>query len=189
MSQLQEVFVSLVINKHNIQTMHWNNYGLDFDPTHEKLDEYIDKLEEYIDEVAEMLKMCNERTLSLSNCIKVADESSIIFLVLDDDKLFNTSDVWVNCKRIFDNLLTVYENIVKCERYPSDIVSELEDHLYWIRKENKFKLEQRIKNSFTPEATYQSPETNEPIEDEDEDMYEVEDDQQVLHSDEVDDED
>lgn len=196
MSKMKDLFVSLVLNKHNLQIMHWNCFGVDFDPTHEKLAQYIDQLDTYIDEVAEMLKMCGEAPLSLTECVEYAQASDVAYIVLPNTD-YCARAIWANCKSIFESLTNIYLSISDSD-YPRDIVSKLDEHCYWFRLEGVYKGTARLKEvSCEPDATeevQEAPPEDLPPQAEAEEIpaspstpeYEDDSEKEVLHDDDAD---
>lgn len=178
MTSLQNLFVGLVINKHNIQILHWNTAGVDFDPVHEKLADYISQFEEYIDEVAESARMNGETVFNFANVYANAESADTNFLMLDDTALYYSAAIWSNCETIFNGIMELYDAAIKDESLPSDVVSKLEEHQYWFRLENRFKNDSRIASS-TPSLQSEPYEDDAPVEDHMDDAGMVYDDDDV----------
>ena len=146
MCNLENIFAGLILYRHNIQLMHWNTIGCDFDPAHEKLGDYVDTLNDYIDEVAEIMKMLDCRPMCLEHVLEcVKNTKSADFLYLDGDTDFTSQAIWENVSTMFKGMVELYENTISLESFPGDIVSKLQEHQHWFRVEGIYKGNARLK--------------------------------------------
>lgn len=140
---VERLFIATVINKHNIHMLHWNCTGKDFDPTHEKLNEYVSQMGGYVDEIAEIMKMFGGSPLSLLECVEKAKADDFQYICLTSSETFDSAGVWAQCNKIFDQMLNLYTEAA--DGAPTDISSKFDEHIYWYRLEGKYKGTSRTK--------------------------------------------
>ena len=147
---LKRLFAGLVVYNYNLKLLHWNCIGKHFDTVHELMDDYSSVTNNYIDEIAEIMKMFNVRPLCLECALKlIKEDNSHEFLYLACEENFDSKDVWKNVSIMFSSLINLYENTINCTEehntaLPGDVISKLQEHQYWFRKEYFYKIKARL---------------------------------------------
>ena len=145
-NKLLNIFCALVLYDYNIRILHWKTCGLDFGTKHLLMDDYHSQLNSYTDEISEILMMTGNTDIptfdQIIEIIKEDDEED--YIILDGDVYFDASKIISTTKLMFDHLIKLYYGIISDEKLPSDIISVLEEHLYWIRKESSYKLRSHL---------------------------------------------
>lgn len=142
MSELQKLFDTLVLYDYNIRILHWKVVGLDFGAKHLMMDEYHSELNSYVDEVGEMILMLHGDLPSfyeVNNRIMNNTEES--FTLLSGNTTYDIPKVLETTRKMFTQLIDLYESAIKSEGLPGDIVNKLQEHQYWLRKETRYKLD------------------------------------------------
>lgn len=141
-SKLLRLFCSLVMYDYNIRILHWKVKGLDFGTKHLLMDDYHSQLNAFTDEIGEILMMTGETDIpSFDKVLEyIKEDNDEEYIILEGDEYFSAEDVIGTAKMIFDHLIKIYRDIITNDDLPSDIISTLDDHVYWLRKESSYKL-------------------------------------------------
>ena len=142
---LKRLFAGLVVYNYNLKLLHWNCTGKHFDTAHEMMDDYSSITNNYIDEIAEILKMIGCKPLCLDCAIKLIKEDEsheYLYLCCDEDS-FSSKDVWKHTGVMFEGLINLYNEAIT-DTLPGDIISKLQEHQYWFRKEYSYKIKARL---------------------------------------------
>lgn len=145
-NKLLTLFDALVLYDYNIRVLHWKVKGLDFGTKHALMDEYHSQLNSYTDEVGEMLMMTGR--VNMPTLFDVLDnvkhDDNEDYIVIEGNTYYSAKEVIENTEIIFNHLIKIYSDIVSDDSLPSDIISVLEEHLYWLRKESYYKLKSTL---------------------------------------------
>lgn len=140
-SNLNTLFCALILYDYNIRVLHWKVKGIGFGTKHALMDDYHSQLNSYTDEVGEMLMMTGNTQLPTFKEITESVESNEERFILVSGKTYYTpEEVVSDAKKILDHLISIYSSVIESENLPSDIVSVLDEHRYWLRKESAYKL-------------------------------------------------
>lgn len=140
-SNLNTLFCALILYDYNIRVLHWKVKGIGFSTKHALMDDYHSQLNSYTDEVGEMLMMTGNTQLPTFKEITESVESNEERFILVSGKTYYTpEEVVSDAKKILDHLISIYSSVIESENLPSDIVSILDEHRYWLRKESAYKL-------------------------------------------------
>jgi DNA-binding ferritin-like protein (oxidative damage protectant) len=142
--ELQTLLASLILNTHNIRVLHWNVVGIDFDPVHKILDKYYNTLQQFTDEIAEISLQLNIPTLGMIDAFKVLKDDEKEYISLSGSKFYSSVEVFEQVEKIFSGLIIAYEEACRDENIPSDINNKLEEHIYYLRKELRYKNRSRL---------------------------------------------
>jgi DNA-binding ferritin-like protein len=144
MESLINIFVALTIFKYNFRLLHWKTKGLDFDTKHELVDKYYDQLHIYHDDIAEIILMLNGRLLALNEVMHVGKESDREILLMDGNDYYDNKKIFELINQMFNQLVDLYEDACNDEELTGDIVSKLQEHQYYFRKECRYKGKNRL---------------------------------------------
>lgn len=145
--KLKRLFAGLVTYNYNLKLLHWNCKGKHFDECHNIVSSYIGQLDEYIDDVAEITKMFGDKPLCLDCVIKtITNDNSHEFLYLECDTEYDSKEVWRKIRLMFDSLVELYHDTIYDEKkiLTDDVISKLQEHQYWLRKESFYKIKARL---------------------------------------------
>lgn len=140
----RQLLALLMIYTHNVHVLHWNVTGLDFDPTHAKLDEYYEEMNSYVDDIAEMGLELGIRPVGYTEAIDVLDDPEVHYLLLRGSETFKSHDAWEAIRNMFIQLVDFYESMTKQSDLPGDVVNKLQEHQQWFRKQVSYKNRQRL---------------------------------------------
>lgn len=148
--ELERIFSALILYRHNIHVLHWNAKGVDFDPVHNLMNEYVSKFNELIDEIAEIMKMVKIMPLCLHDVLQTThNDTENSYLGLDCHRHYNSKEIFESIRIMFASLITLYDKTINCGCLPSSIISELESHQQWFRKEGSYKNDSRLMETFS----------------------------------------
>lgn len=140
--KIKWLFAVLVWYRHNLHMLHWKVVGKDFDTIHSMLDDYVSKFNTFIDEIAEMLLSMGSNPLTMSEITSMLSSSDCRILTVESDSDYKSKEVFNAIDMMFGELWIIYNDISKdC---PSDCVSKLDEHRYWLRVECQYKNRRRI---------------------------------------------
>jgi len=143
MEKLNELFAALVVYRHNFHILHWKVKSCDFDCVHKLFDDYVDKFNTMIDEVAEVMLSVGMNPLCLQGCIDQLVRSGTEFVVLDPVDDYDPKKAFEITNTMLTKLMDVYCEVCKND-IPSDIISKLDEHKYWLRIEAFYKNGRRL---------------------------------------------
>jgi DNA-binding ferritin-like protein len=105
------------------------------------LDEYHSELNSYIDEVGEMILMLHGDLPSFHDLHDRIMNNSDTFTLLSGNITYDIPKVLENTRTMFTQLISLYDEAIKADGLPGDIVNKLQEHQYWLRKETRYKLD------------------------------------------------
>ena len=148
MDKVYNLFCALVLYDYNIRMLHWKVNTVDFLAKHLLMDEYHEQLNSFTDELGEILMMTGNTDLpSFTEIIERVKNDDDNYVLLQGDAYYSPAQVLTNTKMMFDHLIHLYGKIVTDDDLTSDIISKLEEHQYWLRKESAYKLTSSLTES------------------------------------------
>ena len=144
MNCFKTLFAVLVLYRHNMQVLHWNATGKQFDRVHKICDEYTEKLGECIDSIAEKLIMCGERPLSYEEVLTQVKEDEKEFVMLTTDVQYCFACAFSAINDMFETLIKLYNEVLTTVELPTGMKSSLESELEWFELEKCYKNEKRL---------------------------------------------
>lgn len=161
MKKVYNLFCALVLYDYNIRMLHWKVNTSDFLAKHLLMDEYHEQLNSFTDELGEILMMTGNTNLpSLTEIIEMIKEDDDKYVLLEGNTFYSPVQVLSNTKVMFDHLIKLYGKIITDDDLTSDIISKLEEHQYWLRKESSYKLTSSLRTE-TVQNTDDSKEDDE----------------------------
>lgn len=123
----------LKIYANNIQVLHRNLVGSNWNSNHERLQEYYEKVQECLDSMIEILMSLGYIEPTLKESLEYVNELEII----------NRS-----AEESFKIVQEYFQNIIaemnRLDNIPDDIVSKMEEYQVWFRLEANYKLKQEL---------------------------------------------
>lgn len=123
----------LKIYANNIQVLHRNLVGSNWNSNHERLQEYYEKVQECLDSMTEILMSLGYTEPTLKESLEYVEELEII----------NRS-----AEESFRVVQEYFQNIIaemnRLDNIPDDIVSKMEEYQVWFRLEANYKLTQEL---------------------------------------------
>ena len=141
---LQKLFAVLVCYRHNLHMLHWKVIGLDFDCVHKLLDDYVSKFNDFIDEIGEMILSLGGNPLTLHECVDLVVKSDMHILNVESHESYTVVESFRAVGAMFATLMTSYEMLQHEDSLPSECKSKLDEHLYWLRIECRYKNNSRL---------------------------------------------
>lgn len=123
----------LKIYSNNIQVLHRNLIGENWNSNHERLQEYYEKVQECLDEMVELFMTLGYKEPTLKESLEYIEELEIINR--------NSEDSFKIVRSYFDNIIAEMNRL---ENIPKDIISKVEEYQVWFRKESDYKLKQEL---------------------------------------------
>lgn len=123
----------LKIYANNIQVLHRNLVGSNWNSNHERLQEYYEKVQECLDSMIEILMSLGYIEPTLKESLEYVNELEII----------NRS-----AEESFKIVQEYFQNIIaemnRLDNIPDDVVSKMEEYQVWFRLEANYKLKQEL---------------------------------------------
>lgn len=140
---MHKLISTLLVYHHNVKILHWTCKGKGFDAAHNYLDDFGKQLYEYIDVIAEIMVSKDLPIPTLIEAVNVLEQDNDNeHLIIKGDDMHTCEECSQAMYRMFCTLYKVYE--CSHEGNESDIVSILDEHMAWIRKEGFYKMKQRL---------------------------------------------
>ena len=148
MNKVYNLFCALILYDYNIRMLHWKVNTVDFLAKHLLMDEYHEQLNGYSDELGEILMMTGNTNIpSFTEIIEMVKADDDQYVLLEGENFYSPEQVLSYTKLMFDHLIKLYGKIIKDYTLTSDIISKLEEHQYWLRKESSYKLTSSLNSS------------------------------------------
>jgi DNA-binding ferritin-like protein len=138
------LLAKLIACHHNLRILHWNVYGLDFDPVHQLLGDYYEQLSDFVDSVAELGMQVNISPLGLTEAVSLLETDAGEHEILLGDDKFSSSSVFNAINRMFGSLIDQYDSVIEAKGLPSDIINKLEEQQQWFRLQRDYKNKKRM---------------------------------------------
>lgn len=135
MDNFTRLYTTLVQSQHDMRVIHWQAKGKQFDRNHGISEDYQYVLNRYLDEVAELLVLLNIPTPQLHE-LELADPIDILGEESDFKKM-----KWI-LERVSDRIEDI---LIEEKTLQREFVSKLEEFKYYLQKEIRYKLAQRLK--------------------------------------------
>lgn len=123
----------LKIYANNIQVLHRNLVGSNWNSNHERLQEYYEKVQECLDSMTEILMSLGYTEPTLKESLEYVEELEII----------NRS-----AEESFRVVQEYFQNIIaemnRLDNIPDDVVSKMEEYQEYFRLEANYKLTQEL---------------------------------------------
>lgn len=123
----------LKMYSNNIQILHRNLIGNNWNSNHEKLQEYYEKVQKCLDNLAELFMSLGFREPSLTESLEYISEIEI--------KNRESKESFKIVQTYFRNLIA---EINRLEDIPDDVFSKMEEYQEWFRLEADYKLKQEL---------------------------------------------
>lgn len=123
----------LKIYSNNIQILHRNLIGNNWNSNHEKLQEYYEKVQNCFDELVELFMSLDYREPSLIESLEYISEIEI--------KNRESKESFEIVQTYFRNLIAEMNRL---EDIPDDIFNKIEEYQEWFRLEADYKLKQEL---------------------------------------------
>ena len=72
------------------------------------------------------------------------NDDSTSYVLLNGTDKYDSEKVLENTRKMFNGLLDAYQKATDNSEIPGDIVSKLQEHQYWLRKESNYKLDSKL---------------------------------------------
>lgn len=145
MNELLKLFNTIVIYDYNIRVLHWKVVGLDFGTKHELMDDYHSQLNSMIDDIGECILMLHGSIPSLVDIIDNAkNDTDESYTMLTGTETYDARKVIELARKMFTQLISIYQTATTNDSLPGDIVNVLQEHQYWLRKETRYKLDSTL---------------------------------------------
>ena len=145
---MQKLISALIVYHHNIKMLHWNCKGKGFDATHEYLDNIAKQLNEYIDVIAEIMVSEDITIPTLLEAIEVLrQDDTTEHLIVSGEGTHDCKECAEATYNMLSELYTLYKGAKFKEPeivFESDIMSIIDEHMAWIRKECLYKMKMRL---------------------------------------------
>lgn len=123
----------LKIYANNIQVLHRNLVGSNWNSNHERLQEYYEKVQECLDSMIEILMSLGYTEPTLKESLEYVEELEVVNRSADES---------------FRIVQGYFQNIIaemnRLDNIPDDVVSKMEEYQVWFRLEANYKLKQEL---------------------------------------------
>lgn len=114
--KLKELFCVLVMYGFNIQNLHWNATGINFDSSHKNITiEYYELFNKTIDSVAEMLTRMDINPPNYKEVFDCVSEMEKDYLLIDSNNKYNKEDVVKNIDIILGDVCNLILQVLDSE--------------------------------------------------------------------------
>ena len=145
-----KLLATMLVYHHNIKMLHWTCTGHNFDATHEYLDNLAKQLYEYTDVIAEIMMSKGMTLPSYTEAVKILEnDDNCVHVIVSGEDTHSACE----CAKLSFEMFNILYNKYDCahkqpngECYESDIVSILDEHMSWIRKEIFYKMKLRMEH-------------------------------------------
>lgn len=143
-SKFELLIAVTTVYQHNFKILHWRCTGPEFDMVHELMHSYYIQLGTFLDDLTEILLMNDDGTpISLPRALNILENGERPYIVLDGSEEYPIDKCFKVARTLFQHILDDYAK-AKCA-VGDDVLSKLDEHTYWYRKELQYKLNQREK--------------------------------------------
>ena len=145
MNELVKIFNMLVLYDYNIRVLHWKIVGKGFETNHNLMDSYHSQLNTMIDDIGECILMLKGNIPAFTEIpTYLRNDDSTSYVLLNGTDKYDSEKVLENTRKMFNGLLDAYQKATDNSEIPGDIVSKLQEHQYWLRKESNYKLDSKL---------------------------------------------
>lgn len=123
----------LKIYANNVQVLHRNLVGSNWNSNHERLQKYYDKIQDCLDSMIEIFMSLGVKEPTLRESLEYVDEIEIIDRTAEDSlKMVQT---------YFKNIIAEMNRLTDI---PNDVISKMEEYQVWFRLEADYKLSREL---------------------------------------------
>lgn len=141
---MEKIIALIEIYEYNLRILHWKTCGARYDANHSLLGDHYEALGNMLDSVSELAMEQGIMPPSISEAIQIASSSEDQVMILSGKEDYSNEETWERVKFMYNHLLTEMNKVY--ESQPSDIQSELDNHIQYLRLEGVYKARQRSVN-------------------------------------------
>lgn len=123
----------LKVYANNIQVLHRNLIGSNWNSNHERLQKYYEKVQECLDSMVEILMSLGYIEPTLKESLEYVEELEVINRSAEESFRIVQS--------YFQNIIAEMNRMINI---PNDVISKMEEYQAWFRLEAKYKLKQEL---------------------------------------------
>lgn len=123
----------LKVYANNIQVLHRNLIGSNWNSNHERLQKYYKKIQECLDSMVEILMSLGYTEPTLKESLEYVDELEVINRSAEESFRIVQS--------YFQNIIAEMNRMINI---PNDVISKMEEYQVWFRLEANYKLKQEL---------------------------------------------
>ena len=123
----------LKIYANNIQVLHRNLIGSNWNSNHERLQKYYEKIQECLDSMVEILISLGYTEPTLKESLEYVEELEVVNRSAEESFKIVQS--------YFQNIIAEMNRMINV---PNDVISKMEEYQVWFRLEANYKLKQEL---------------------------------------------
>lgn len=123
----------LKVYANNIQVLHRNLIGNNWNSNHERLQKYYEKVQECLDSMVEILMSLGYIEPTLKESLEYVEELEVINRSAEESFRIVQS--------YFQNIIAEMNRMINI---PNDVISKMEEYQVWFRLEANYKLKQEL---------------------------------------------
>jgi DNA-binding ferritin-like protein len=123
----------LKIYANNIQVLHRNLIGSNWNSNHERLQKYYEKVQECLDSMVEILMSLGYIEPTLKESLEYVEELEVVNRSAEESFKIVQS--------YFQNIIAEMNRMINI---PNDVISKMEEYQVWFRLEANYKLKQEL---------------------------------------------
>lgn len=123
----------LKVYANNIQVLHRNLIGSNWNSNHERLQKYYEKVQECLDSMVEILMSLGYIEPTLKESLEYVEELEVINRSAEESFRIVQS--------YFQNIIAEMNRMINI---PNDVISKMEEYQAWFRLEANYKLKQEL---------------------------------------------
>ena len=123
----------LKVYANNIQVLHRNLIGSNWNSNHERLQKYYEKIQECLDSMVEILMSLGYTEPTLKESLEYVEELEVVNRSAEESFKIVQS--------YFQNIIAEMNRMINV---PNDVISKMEEYRVWFRLEANYKLKQEL---------------------------------------------
>ena len=123
----------LKVYANNIQILHRNLIGSNWNSNHERLQKYYEKVQECLDSMVEILMSLGFKEPTLKESLEYVEELEVINRSAEES--------FKIVQGYFQNIIAEMNRMINI---PNDVISKMEEYQVWFRLEANYKLKQEL---------------------------------------------
>lgn len=123
----------LKVYANNIQVLHRNLIGSNWNSNHERLQKYYEKVQECLDSMVEILMSLGYIEPTLKESLEYVEELEVINRSAEESFRI--------VQGYFQNIIAEMNRMINV---PNDVISKMEEYQAWFRLEANYKLKQEL---------------------------------------------
>ena len=123
----------LKVYANNIQVLHRNLIGNNWNSNHERLQKYYEKVQECLDSMVEILMSLGYIEPTLKESLEYVEELEVVNRSAEESFRIVQS--------YFQNIIAEMNRMINI---PNDVISKMEEYQVWFRLEANYKLKQEL---------------------------------------------